>query len=101
MTCRHCGATVPENAERCPKRLRRSGFLGAEAETPPALPAENDPQKAPQKGNQTRPVQATLVLVGVVVLLVGVRAVLREAFLPAPSMPFTTALSLNLDPHDL
>ena len=36
MTCGHCGAAVPEDADRCPKCLRRSRIVESEK---PAAPA--------------------------------------------------------------
>ena len=36
MTCGHCGASVPEDADRCPKCLRRSRIVDSVKPAPPA-----------------------------------------------------------------
>jgi hypothetical protein len=92
MTCGHCGATVPEDAERCPKCLRKSGVLAPEAPGPTSSTEGSTPQK--------RPIAAVLSLVAVIGVLVIARAFLRTAFVPPPSVHVPPS-TINLDPHGL
>lgn len=52
MTCTHCGAAVPEDAERCPKCLRRSGVVAADESSP--APSEKK-RKRKQEPKEEKP----------------------------------------------
>lgn len=76
MTCTHCGAAVPDDADRCPKCLRRSGVVGGEPE--PRASVEAAPREV---SSTTRMLRGILALVVTVAVIVGLAFAMR-AFVP-------------------
>jgi hypothetical protein len=79
MRCTHCGATVPDDAERCRKCLRRSGLTAS----PPLTPDAAQPSASPDVPHSAlRGLRAILVFGALLVVVAIVLIAFRIFFLP-------------------
>jgi hypothetical protein len=71
MTCGHCGATVPEDSDRCRKCLRRTLLVASDPPPKAAAPAAPLTRRA-------RIIRSVLALVGAILVIAVVRAAMRH-----------------------
>jgi hypothetical protein len=74
MTCTHCGATSPDDAERCRKCLRRTGLVAS----PPAAPEATSDAPRREAGG----LRGILVFGALVIAVAIVLVAFRIFFLP-------------------